>query len=89
MRAWLKQARENKQLTEKQVADRLRISENYYTSIESGKSQKQMDLALIERLSVLLDVSTETIIELEREKSRSIKEREVISWQNVRTETEQ
>lgn len=37
MREWLKELRNNKKLTQKDVADRAGIERSYYTMIETGK----------------------------------------------------
>ena len=42
-RQWLKDARAEANLTQKQVADRLKITEEYYWYIEAGQRQKKME----------------------------------------------
>jgi len=65
MRDWLKQLREDKGLTQKQVGEKLDISESYYSYIEAGDRQKMMDISLARKLSSIFGVSVEQIVEFE------------------------
>lgn len=67
MRAWLKQCREAKGLTMKEMGEKLSISESYYCAIENGTRQKKMDVALVMALSTVLSVPMETIARYESE----------------------
>ena len=60
-RSWLKYARMIRKLSKQQLADRIGISEEYYTEIENGKAQKNMDESLIQRLSTAFGVSMQYI----------------------------
>ena len=62
MRGWLKETRNEKGLTAKEVSDKLNISESYYSFIESGQRQKKMDLTLAAKISTVLDIPIETIL---------------------------
>ena len=66
MRYWLLSARQEKGMTQLDVAKRLDISEAYYSYIESGDRQKKMDIALAAKMSVIFGIPLETIVELER-----------------------
>lgn len=66
MRDWLLSARQEKGMTQLDVAKRLDISEAYYSYIESGDRQKKMDIALAAKMSVIFGIPLETIVELER-----------------------
>lgn len=66
MREWLKNARENKKMTMKTLADKLNISESYYCSIENGTRQKNMDVSLASKLSVALEIPIGEIVEYEK-----------------------
>ena len=66
MRDWLLSARQEKGMTQLDVAKRLDISEAYYSYIESGGRQKKMDIALAAKMSVIFGIPLETIVELER-----------------------
>lgn len=66
MREYLKKLRSDKNMSQKAVADELKISQNYYSSIECGTRQKDLDLSLILKLSELFDVTVEWIIEQEK-----------------------
>lgn len=67
MRIWLREARERSNLTMKEVADALHISESYYCSIENGTRQKRMDLSLAYKLSFILGIAMKTILDEEAE----------------------
>jgi len=67
MRKWLKEARTKKDLTMKQIAVELGITESYYSLIENGDRQKMMDISLAKKLSDILDIPVEKIIALETE----------------------
>lgn len=65
MRDWLKQLREEHGLTQKQVGEKLDISESYYSYIEAGDRQKVMDISLARKLSNIFSISVEQIVEFE------------------------
>lgn len=65
MRDWLQSARKEKGLTQKEVAEKLMVSEAYYSYIESGDRQKRMDLTLAVKLSGIFGIPIERIVELE------------------------
>ena len=69
MRKWLKEARTKKDMTMKQIAVELGITESYYSLIENGDRQKMMDISLAKKLSDILDIPVEKIIALETETS--------------------
>lgn len=65
MRKWLMEARIAKQMSMKELATKLGISESYYCSIENGTRQKRMDLALVAALSAILDIPISVIAQNE------------------------
>ena len=67
MRKWLKEARTKKDMTMKQIAVELGITESYYSLIENGDRQKMMDISLAKKLSEILDIPVEKIIAMETE----------------------
>lgn len=70
-RTWLKELREERGLTCKDVADRVGISESYYWLIENGKRQTSMDVQICKRLSEALNVDFGIIITQEVEYARN------------------
>lgn len=66
MRDWLLEARKNKRFTQAEMAKNLDISEAYYSYIENGDRQKNMDITLAVKLSGILDIPVERIVELEK-----------------------
>ena len=67
MREWLKSARTEKDLTMKEMGNKLGISESYYCAIENGTRQKRMDFALVSALSSILGVPIDEIAHRESE----------------------
>ena len=65
MRDWLKQKRTEKGLTMAEMAAQLDLTESYYSRLESGDRQKNMDIALLRKLSCVLGMTAEEIINLE------------------------
>lgn len=66
MRDWLIDARKSANLTQKQIASRLGITEGYYSYIESGERQKQMDITFAVKLAEVLGVPIQTVIDHEK-----------------------
>lgn len=64
-RLWLKEAREKSQLTMKQLAEKLDISEGYYCEIENGNRQKSMDISVAIKLSDILNMPIIEILNAE------------------------
>ncbi|MBD5112894.1 MAG: helix-turn-helix transcriptional regulator [Ruminococcaceae bacterium] len=67
MRNYLVTLRKEKNLTQKQLAKKLDISESYYNQIENGERQKRMDITVIDRLSKALGIPASDIIRYESE----------------------
>ena len=67
MREWLKECREAKGYTMKEMAQRLDISECYYCAIENGSRQKKMDIALASSLAYVLGIPISEIVQYEAE----------------------
>lgn len=67
MREWLKKLRVDSGLTMKEVGEKLGISEGYYSLIESGNRQKNMDMKLATQLAEIFGVSLDYIAAKEAE----------------------
>lgn len=65
-RAYLKKLRTEAGLTSQEVADAFGITKQYYSLIETGASQKRMDISLVRRISNLFGVSLEYVAEQEQ-----------------------
>lgn len=70
MREWLLNLRKERGMTQLDVAKKLDISEAYFNYIENGERQKNMDIALASRLSVVLDIPLSEIIDFETSEGR-------------------
>lgn len=66
MRAWLKDLRENRALTQAQVANQLQIRQNYYCEIENGKKQIDFNLSMATKIAALFEITLEDIAEFEK-----------------------
>lgn len=67
MRTWMSSARKRCGLTMKETADQLGISESYYSMIERGERQRNLDVTLAVKLSEAFGVSLEYIVEQEND----------------------
>lgn len=65
VRDWLKESRLERGMTMAEIAKRLDLTESYYSRIESGERQKKMDILLAHRLSEVLGIPVQTIMEKE------------------------
>jgi predicted transcriptional regulators len=65
LRQWLVALRGNS--TQKEIADKLGITQQYYSYIESGERQKKMDVQICEKLAQIFGISISEIIRLELE----------------------
>lgn len=65
MREWLREARLQQRLTQKQMADAIGVTEGYYSFIESGDRQKKMDVTLAVKIGNVLGLSLEEIVKAE------------------------
>ena len=65
MRDWLKEKRTEKGLTMAAMAEKLDLTESYYSLIEAGKRQQKMDIVLVGKLSAVLSIPVSEIVELE------------------------
>lgn len=65
MRSWLKQARKEAGVTCYKIAEELGISEPYYYMIETGQRMKHMDILTAYKLSKILNVPLQLIVDYE------------------------
>lgn len=66
MREWLRDARQERGFTMKQLADELHISESYYCLIENGYRQRDMDISLVSKISAALKMPVKQILRFEQ-----------------------
>ena len=71
MREWMEQARKKRGLTMKMAGAELGISESYYSMIERGERQQNLDIALAAKMSGVFGVSLEYIVEQEQGRARA------------------
>ncbi len=66
MREYLKQRRKELGMSQKEVADAIGISQNYYSIIEKGERQKDMKATTLVKLSEVLKIPVSKMLEYER-----------------------
>ena len=66
MREWLEKARKACGYTMKMAGAELGISESYYSMIERGERQQNLDITLAAKISCVFGVSLEYIVEQEQ-----------------------
>ena len=66
MREYLKNIREEKKLSQQEVAAGIGVTRQYYNLIENGERQKDMSVAMAEKLAEVLDVPLTVILDNER-----------------------
>ena len=69
MRNYLKELRQEKGLTIKEVAVKLDISESYYCLIEAGERLPKMTIAFARKIAAIFGVSIDFILENEKEEA--------------------
>ena len=79
MRAWLKNLRIEKNLSMKQMADKLGISESYYCSIENGYRQRNMDISLAAKISKIFSIPIKRVLQFEEEMKSQMSEQQELS----------
>lgn len=65
MRMWLKELRENENMTQLDLSKRLGISESYYNMIENGERQRRLRIETARKLADVFGISYEYIFEHE------------------------
>lgn len=65
LREWLKVLRCKLNFSQQEIANKLDIAQQYYSLIENGERQKDLDLSLVVKLAEILGVSINYIIEEE------------------------
>lgn len=66
LRKWLKELREREKLSQTTVAKQLGITQHYYSMIENGERQKDLDLSIVMKFAELFGVTVEWIAEQEK-----------------------
>lgn len=65
MRQYLKELREEKGLTQQEVAEQMGIGQSYYSDIELAVKQTDMSLSTIQKLCKVFGLPVERIVEEE------------------------
>ncbi|MFI3254397.1 MAG: helix-turn-helix transcriptional regulator [Eubacteriales bacterium] len=69
MKEWLVQLRRTNGLTQQQVAEKLNISQQYFSSIENGTRKENMDIDLATKIGGIFNLTVTEIIDLEMAKT--------------------
>lgn len=67
MRDWLKKLRDDIGMSQRNVADKIGISQQYYALIENGERKKKIDIELAQKLADIFGVTLEFICEHEKD----------------------
>lgn len=67
MRIWLKDAREKRGLTQKQIISKMNISKATYCNIENGIGKLNLSLPYMKQLAEALEIPLERVTESEAE----------------------
>ena len=65
MRGYLIQYRKDKNMTQQNVIEKMNVSQVYYSLIESGQRQSDMDLSIMQKLAKAFDVDISAIVSAE------------------------
>ena len=66
MRTWLIDLREKHNLTQADVAKKLNVTQGYYSLIEKGERQADLNLSIAEKLSKMFNISLKKISDFEK-----------------------
>ena len=66
MRKYLVEKRNELGLSQQDVADKIGVSRQYYGLIENGDRQKDMDISLLEKISIAFGIPFSELVEMER-----------------------
>lgn len=66
MRTWLIELRQKRKLSQADVAAMINVSQSYYSLIENGERQSDLNLSTAEKLSKIFKISLKKISEYER-----------------------
>lgn len=66
MRTWLINLREKHNLTQADVAKKLNVTQGYYSLIEKGERQADLNLSIAEKLSKMFNISLKKISDFEK-----------------------
>lgn len=66
MRTWLIELREKHNMTQADVAKQLNVTQGYYSLIEKGERQADLNLSMAEKLSKMFNISLKKISDFEK-----------------------
>lgn len=66
MREWLIMLRGD--ATQDEIANRLGITQQYYSYIENGERQRKMDIQICEKIAAVFGITVADVIKLESER---------------------
>ena len=67
-REWLKKLRKAKKLTQVELASEMGISQHYYCAIENGVKKQELTLSMANKISEVLNVPLEYIVNCEAQR---------------------
>jgi transcriptional regulator with XRE-family HTH domain len=66
LRTWLIDLREKHNLTQADVAKKLNVTQGYYSLIEKGERQADLNLSIAEKLSKIFNIPLKKISDFEK-----------------------
>jgi transcriptional regulator with XRE-family HTH domain len=66
LRAWLKELRLSKKLTQEELSSKLGIAQTLYSKIENGDRQKDMNLSIASAIASTFKISLKRVNEYEK-----------------------
>lgn len=71
MRVYLKQLRQEKSMTQAELAKKIGISQNYYASLENGVRGARISVELVLKIASALNISPIMLLEYERDNRKN------------------
>lgn len=68
MRSWLIELRQKRNLSQADIAKMIGVTQSYYSLIENGERQSDLNLSTAEKLSKIFKISLKKISEYEKQK---------------------
>ena len=71
MRTYLREIREEKKLSQTEMAEMLGCYQSYYSAIENDNRQKDMSLSMVKKIAIAFEMPMEVIINAENDYQES------------------
>ena len=65
-RDYLKELRKDSGLSQAQIAEKLQVTQQYYSLIENGNRQQNISIEIVEKLAEIFKIPISRLVEMER-----------------------